>query len=232
LIIAGNFKSFKTREGTKEYLEKLEAEVLNSSSEVVIFPPSTALQSWKGKVSVGTQNAYPTENGAFTGEIGLEQLEEFQTKYILIGHSERREILKERDKFIAEKFDFFTENSFKVILCIGESLEIRREGEEKVLEFLNRQLEKIDLSKDFVIAYEPIWAIGTGITPTLQEIDSILEKLHKLSGKKVLYGGSVKLSNSVEILSLPNCDGVLVGGASLEPLDFAKMVSIADEVQK
>jgi triosephosphate isomerase len=233
LIVAGNFKTFKGREESGEYLDRLESLVSDSESEVVVFPPITALQSHSGKVAVGSQNGYPAENGAFTGEIGLEQLREFSIETILIGHSERREILNESDDFISEKFQFFSEQNFQIVLCIGESLETRKKGKREVMEFLKGQLSKIDLSyKNFVIAYEPIWAIGTGITPTNSEIEHALRNLAEFSGKEILYGGSVKLENVEEILSLPSCSGVLVGGASLNADNFGKMVKIADKVEK
>jgi triosephosphate isomerase len=232
LIVAGNFKTFKTREGTKEYLEKLEKLVSDSKSEIVVFPPATAIQKHSGKVSIGIQNIYPVENGAFTGEIGLEQIREFDIDTVLLGHSERREHLNESDDLIAQKFEFFSKNEKRIVLCIGESLETRKKGKTEVLNFLKQQLQKIDLSyENFVIAYEPIWAIGTGLTPTSGEIENVLHNLKEMTKREILYGGSVKVGNVEEILSLPSCSGVLVGGASLIAEDFAKMVEFADEVQ-
>lgn len=233
MIISANFKTFKNRWETKEYLNLLEREISETSVDIIVFPPLTALQSHHGKISIGTQNSYPVKNGAFTGEIGIEQLDEFDIKTILIGHSERREILKESNEVISEKFNFFAENNFRIIFCVGESLEIRERGDEVLFNFLKSQFDGIDLSyQNFVIAYEPIWAIGTGLTPTLEEIDKTLSWIKNFSGKDLLYGGSVKLQNIEEILSLNSCDGVLVGSASLEVEDFAEMVKIASTITK
>ena len=124
MIISANFKSFKTRKDTEIYLEKLDENISNSSQEVIVFPPATALQNSLENVVVGTQNSYPAQNGAFTGEIGVEQLDEFGIKTILIGHSERREILGETQDEIAQKFKFFSDNRFQIVYCIGEPLNI------------------------------------------------------------------------------------------------------------
>jgi len=233
LIISANFKTFKTRGETKEYLEKLEEGISSTSSEVIVFPPLTALQKHSGRVTIGTQNSYPVENGAFTGEIGLEQLNEFDIKTILIGHSERREILGERQSDIAKKFQFFAERDFRIVYCIGEPLEVRKSTKEELYNYLKKQFEGIDLSyNNLVIAYEPIWAIGTGVTPTLEEIDETLSWIGDFSSKPILYGGSVKLGNIREILALNSCSGVLVGSASLNVDNFRKMIQIADEIEK
>jgi triosephosphate isomerase len=233
LIVAGNFKTFKTRKGTREYLEELEKLVSDSKSEVVVFPPATAIQDRIEKVEIGTQNLYPTKNGAFTGEIGLEQIEEFGIKTVLLGHSERRDILNESEDLIAQKFRFYSKEKLRIVFCVGENLEIRESGEDEVFKFLQNQLININLDyENFVIAYEPIWAIGTGFTPTLEQIETIAKKLKELTGKDVLYGGSVKPENVADILSQKSVSGVLVGGASLKADQFAKIVKIADEVSK
>jgi triosephosphate isomerase len=228
MLIAGNFKSFKTRKETANYLKRLDKLVINSSQEIIIFPPATTFDNFSlKKVKIGSQNGYPAKNGAFTGEITLEQLEEFNIKNILIGHSERRNILKEDNNLIKEKFNFYKSQDFNIILCIGESLELRKKGFESVKEFLLSQLKNIDVSyQNLIIAYEPIWAIGTGITPTNGEIKETIQFIKGLVKKPTLYGGSVKESNIKEILK--NSDGVLVGGASLSVDTFANMVKIAD----
>ncbi|MDD5359021.1 MAG: triose-phosphate isomerase [Sulfurovaceae bacterium] len=221
MIFAANFKTNHTRTSTKEYILKLENLVKNSSDEFYIFPPTSALQSSFGKVIIGTQNAYPTKNGAFTGEIGLEQLEEFSIKTILIGHSERRTILGESQEFIAQKFDFFKNNGFKIIYCIGEPLEVRESGESKVIEFLAEQFNGIDINyENLIIAYEPIWAIGTGVSATNIQIASTHKAVKQICNQPLLYGGSVNSSNIKEVLSTANVDGVLVGSASLEVENF------------
>ena len=135
MIYAANFKTNHTRLSTKEYITLLQSKLKdkNPKDKIYIFPPLTALDSYSGDFTIGTQNAYPIKNGAFTGEIGLEQLAEFDIKTILIGHSERREILGESQEFIAKKFAFFQEHGFNIIYCIGEPLEIREQGEDAVM---------------------------------------------------------------------------------------------------
>ena len=227
MIFAANFKTNHTRASTEKYIESLKEKLLAKKSEdkVYIFPPATALNSYEGDFTVGAQNAYPTQNGAYTGEIGIEQLEEFGIKTILIGHSERREHLGESQEIIAQKFAFFKEQGYEILYCIGEPLEIREEGNEAVMEYLLAQFDGIDISyKDLIIAYEPIWAIGTGRSATVEEIASTHESLKKTVQKPLLYGGSVKPANIKEITDIRGVDGVLVGSASLDAESFSKMI--------
>lgn len=221
MIFAANFKTNHTRASTKEYLATLASLAQKSSDEFYVFPPLSALQSSMGKVIVGSQNAYPVKNGAFTGEIGLDQLEEFDIKTILIGHSERRVLLGESMEFIAKKFEFFKNNDFKIIYCIGEPLEVREAGESDVIEFLGEQFCGIDIEyENLIIAYEPIWAIGTGKSATADEIASTHRAIKKICNKPLLYGGSVNMANIKDVLATPNVDGVLVGSASLDVQNF------------
>ena len=227
MIYAANFKTNHTRQTTKNYIEELKEKIAGKKTEdsVYIFPPSTALDRFEGDFTVGTQNAYPTQNGAYTGEIGVEQLEEFSIKTILIGHSERREIIGESQEIVAEKFAYFKEQGFEIIYCIGEPLEVREQGDEAVIEYLLAQFEGIDTSYDnLIIAYEPIWAIGTGRSATVEEIASTHEALKKTVQKPLLYGGSAKPANIKEITSIRGVDGVLVGSASLDAGSFSEMV--------
>jgi len=225
-IVAANFKTNLTRLQTGEYLGELENLIEEVEGvEVLVFPATSSLVAHKGKAVVGAQNAYPAQSGAYTGEIGLVHLEEFGIKTILIGHSERREILKESQIDVAKKFDFFKQQGFRIIYCIGESLSVKEKGEDAVIEYLSSQLEGIDTSyANLVIAYEPIWAIGTGLTPTLQEIESLHKKLKTLADVPLLYGGSVKPNNAKEIMALDAVDGVLVGSASLKVEDFVEII--------
>ena len=173
----------------------------------------------------GAQNAYPTQNGAYTGEIGIEQLEEFGIKTVLIGHSERREHLGESQQIVAEKFAFFKEQGYEIIYCIGEPLEIREQGDEAVIEYLLAQFDGIDISyNNLIVAYEPIWAIGTGRSATVEEIASTHTSLKQTVQKPLLYGGSVKLDNIKEITDIRGVDGVLVGSASLDAKNFSEMI--------
>ncbi|OQX76805.1 MAG: triose-phosphate isomerase [Epsilonproteobacteria bacterium 4484_65] len=227
MIYAANFKTNHTRQTTKNYIEELKEKIAGKKTEdsVYIFPPSTALDRFEGDFTVGAQNAYPTQNGAYTGEIGVEQLEEFSIKTILIGHSERREIIGESQEIVAEKFAYFKEQGFEIIYCIGEPLEVREQGDEAVIEYLLAQFEGIDTSYDnLIIAYEPIWAIGTGRSATVEEIASTHEALKKTVQKPLLYGGSAKPANIKEITSIRGVDGVLVGSASLDAGSFSEMV--------
>lgn len=228
MIFAANFKTNHTRVSTEKYIKALKEELLAKKPEdqVYIFPPATALAKYEGDFTIGAQNAYPVQNGAFTGEIGTEQLEEFGIKTILIGHSERREHLGESQDKVAQKFSFFKEQGYEILYCIGEPLEIREEGDEAVMEYLLAQFDGIDITyKDLIIAYEPIWAIGTGRSATVDEIASTHESLKKTVQKPLLYGGSVKPSNIKEITDIRGVDGVLVGSASLDAESFFQMIS-------
>jgi triosephosphate isomerase len=227
MIFAANFKTNHTRASTKLYIEKLRSGIAakHADDKVYIFPPATALDHFEGDFTIGAQNAYMAQNGAFTGEIGLEQLAEFEIRTILIGHSERREFLGEDQSFVAKKFSFFQSQGFEIIYCIGEPLEIREQGEQAVIEFLLSQFEGIDISYDnLIVAYEPIWAIGTGRSATVNEIASTHEALKKTVQKPLLYGGSVKVDNIREITQIRGVDGVLVGSASLDVEQFSKMI--------
>jgi len=235
MIIASNFKTNHTRKSTQAYLQKLNSFVTESGSrqDVLVFPPTTALDSFDlaPNIRVGVQNAYPVEKGSFTGEIGLEQIEEFGLKTILIGHSERRHILGETQELCAKKYDYFKEQGFEIVYCIGEPKEVREEGITSVLEYNFEQLEGIDLSYEkLIVAYEPVWAIGTGLTATVEQIEETLGKLRETIKAPLLYGGSVKVANTREILQIENCDGVLVGTASWDVDSFSQMIAIADEL--
>ena len=227
MIFAGNFKTNHNRKTTRAYLNALAKKVVDKRDEdrIYIFPPLTALEKFTTEFRVGVQNAYPTRNGAFTGEVGLEQLDEFDIKTILIGHSERREYLSESQSQVAKKFEFFKENSFEIIYCIGEPIEIREQGEDAVISYLLAQFEGIDISyNNLIIAYEPIWAIGTGRSATIKEIASTHKTLKLTVDKPILYGGSVKPENIKEITDIDGVDGVLVGSASLSVDSFSQMI--------
>jgi triosephosphate isomerase len=227
MIYAANFKTNHTRATTRAYIEELARKLVEKKEEdrVFIFPPSTALDRFEGDFTTGTQNAYPAKNGAFTGEIGLEQLEEFGIETILIGHSERREYMKEDQVTVAAKYAYFMEQGFEIIYCIGEPLEVRDAGDEAVSKYLLAQFEGIDLSYGKVIvAYEPIWAIGTGRSATAEEIASTHAMLKSNMDRPLLYGGSVKPANIKEITAIDGVDGVLVGSASLDVESFSQMI--------
>ena len=235
MIFAANFKMNHTRASTLEYLTTLESALECrdiANDEIFVFPPATALCNWSGSIIIGAQNAYMQTNGAYTGEIGLEQLEEFGIDTILIGHSERRSILGESQEFIAKKYEWFKEHNFRIIYCIGEPLEVRESGDEAVAEYLWEQFEGIDIDYDrLIVAYEPVWAIGTGLSANSEQIASIHGELRKRVSSSILYGGSVKPNNAKEILSIDNVDGVLVGSASLKVESFLEMIDSAKSSQ-
>jgi triosephosphate isomerase len=233
MIIAANLKTNLTRSATKIYVNSVEKCAKTTSQDILVFPAMTSLDTFQTqKTVIGAQNAYPTFNGAFTGETGLEQLEEFGLKTILIGHSERRHILGETQEFIVKKFNFFKEKGFKIIYCIGEPLEVRKASKEKMMEFIAAQYKGIDTAyENLIIAYEPVWAIGTGLVPTLEDIQEMHTELKTKSSAPLLYGGSVKVGNVKDILTIKNVDGVLVGSAALNAKDFCSMINVAESLE-
>lgn len=228
MIFAANFKTNHTRASTSEYMQKLDSamSLKGDDKRVYVFPPSTAFGAYSFKnITQGAQNAYPIQNGSCTGEIGLDQLDEFGIKTILIGHSERRHILKESDELIREKYNFFKSKGFEIFFCIGEPLSVKESGFERVMEYNLAQLEGIDLEyENLVVAYEPVWAIGTGISAKTEDIDAIHKGLKRYIKAPLLYGGSVKPSNAKEILSLKSVDGALIGTASWELDSFLAII--------
>ncbi|HEX5711019.1 MAG TPA: triose-phosphate isomerase [Sulfuricurvum sp.] len=233
MIVCANFKANKTRQETQAYMAVVESFVSANEIEdtIIVFPPFTALEHRPRNVLIGVQNAYPANNGAFTGEITLEQLEEFDVKTILIGHSERRHILGETQEQIAAKFRFFAEQGFVIVYCVGEPLTVREQGDEALTRYIEAQCVGIDLNyPDLIVAYEPVWAIGTGLTPTNEQIEEVHRTLHLKTTAPLLYGGSVKVDNAGAIMALANVDGVLVGSASLSANDFCEMIAQAAEL--
>ncbi len=213
---------------------------INTEYEIVIFPPFTALKTAVeftsgADVKIGAQNMFYEEKGAFTGEISPLMLKDIGVEYILIGHSERRKYFGETEELFSLKIESGLKHGFKAMYCVGETLREREEGVHK--EVVERQLveglksverKNIDAIS---IAYEPVWAIGTGRTATPEQaeemhafIKEILRKLFGTDNIPVLYGGSVKPHNVAELTEEPHIDGALVGGASLSPADFAEII--------
>lgn len=235
MIIAANLKTNLTREKTTKYIKEVENFLSKNSisQEVLVFPAISNLNLHVGDVIVGAQNAYPTINGAFTGEIGYEQLEEFGIKTILIGHSERRHIIGETQEELVKKFNFYKNLGFKIVYCVGEPLEVREAGHDKMMGYISKQYEGIDTSyENLIIAYEPVWAIGTGLTPTSGDIVAIHKELKEKSSAPLLYGGSVKVTNAKEVLALDGVDGILVGSAALYVEHFCTMCEYAQSLEK
>lgn len=230
-ILAANFKSNLTLPKIKDYFSKLDSKILEGD-EVCVFPPFFGMSERAERFSIGVQNAYPAQKGAFSGEITLEALQDFGIDSILIGHSERRNLLGESQEFCAQKFEFFAKQGFRIFYCIGESLEVRERGRGAIEEFLASQFEGIDTNyKNLIIAYEPIWAIGSGVSAQASEIEERHAYLRSLVSCPLLYGGSVQVGNLEEILRIKNVDGVLVGSAALEVENFIKMLEIVRQMK-
>ncbi len=232
MILAANFKANHTRASTQKYVTTVEDFLHSQQSggipDLYLFPPASALDRSSRMITVGAQNCWHRESGAFTGELCTEQLDEFDIKTILIGHSERREIFRESQEIIDEKFNYFKELGYKIIYCIGEPLEARESGTEALMEHLDEQLSGIDVNyRKLIVAYEPIWAIGSGLTPESREIELVHRALSQRVKAPLLYGGSVKVENAHEILSLEHVSGVLIGSGALDADSFCKIIKIA-----
>ena len=206
----------------------------NTNSKCVVICPTAIyldyLSKNKNSFYVGAQNVSEHEEGAYTGEISVRSLVETNVNFCIVGHSERRQIFKEKDQGINLKSERLIANNVIPIICIGETLEQKEKGiTNTVLE--TQLMNSIPSSSTFentIIAYEPVWAIGTGLTPTIEEIDEthrfIRDHNDKFNKYKILYGGSVKASNAREITDLANVDGALIGGASLKSEEFTKII--------
>ena len=228
-IIASNFKTNHTRKSTALFINEVNDYLKSNEikNEVYVFPTATSLDLFDtvSTFSIGAQNAYATASGSFTGEIGTTQLDEFEIKTILIGHSERRHILGESQEEIAKKYDFYKNLGYKIIYCIGEPLEVKNQGIEKTLEYIYEQFVGIDTNyEDLILAYEPVWAIGTGVTATNDDIKNVHNAIKATITKPLLYGGSVKVENVREICQIPNVDGALIGTASWKTEDFIQIL--------
>jgi triosephosphate isomerase len=242
--IAANWKMNKTVAEASEFVDALLPRIAATQHDVVICPPFTALSEvvqrrYGTAVKVAAQNMHEEDSGAFTGEVSAPMLVELDVEAVILGHSERRQLFGETDEALARKVPAALAAGLEPILCVGESEAARDGGETE--EVLERQLqadlagvEATDLAK-VVIAYEPIWAIGTGKVATpeqAQEACAYIRDVVSMRGGvaddlRVLYGGSVKPGNAAELLSLPDVDGALVGGAALDAEDFAAIVEAA-----
>lgn len=236
-IIASNFKTNHTRKSTKEFIDDVNRYMLESNitNEIFIFPSSTSFDNFDlvPNLTLGAQNAYHAKDGSYTGEIGTIHLDEFGIKTILVGHSERRHILGENQKDVALKYNYYKALGYKIIYCFGEPLEVKELGLTETLGYIWEQFDGIDLNyENLILAYEPVWAIGTGVSATIEDITTIHKKIKKKIDKPLLYGGSVKLCTLQDILEVPNVDGVLVGTASWEVEDFKKMIYIAAKLDE
>ncbi len=242
-VIAGNWKMNKSPNDVKTFMESFPTLVKDADAEVVLCVPyidlKTALDLAMGtNVKIGAQNMHYEEKGAFTGEISPKMLKDINVEYVIIGHSERREYYNETNESVNKKLKAAFEYGLKPILCVGETLSQREEGVTK--NFVTTQVEKAldgltnNQIASTIIAYEPIWAIGTGKTASKEDANEVCgwirEKVRELYGDVadeivIQYGGSVKPSNAKELFSMSDIDGGLVGGASLDPEEFSKIVN-------
>lgn len=245
-IAAANWKMNLSLQQATELLDEIVIKniVLSENQEAVFGVPFPYLLLAKDKVKnsknyfVAAQNCYTKESGAFTGEVSAAMLSSLEIKFIIIGHSERREYFSEDNYTLAQKVDACLKNNMKPIFCCGESLQIRESENQN--EYVERQLKEslfhLDSSsiKNFVIAYEPIWAIGTGKTATAEQAQEMHAHIRNVIAEKygndiagsisILYGGSVKANNAKEIFGKKDVDGGLVGGASLNASEFAEII--------
>lgn len=246
-VIAGNWKMNMLPNEAIEFITRLTQTAKQSKSEIILCVPYidlfySLLTAQDTPIKIGAQNMHHKESGAYTGEISGKMLKSIHVEYVIIGHSERRKYFAETDEIVNLKLQAAFENNLKPILCVGETLEQREAG--KAQEVITKQIEA-DLTgltkeqvQNTIIAYEPIWAIGTGKTATVEDankaIKQIREKIQELYGEQtaqnaiLLYGGSVSAGNSKELLSASQIDGALIGGASLKIEEFEKIVKDND----
>ncbi len=246
VVIAGNWKMNKNAAETTALLNEMTSIIKDADCKVLLCVPainiSTAVEAVKGScIEIGAQNCHWATNGAFTGEISADMLKSFGIKYAIIGHSERRQYFGETDKTVNMRSLACLENGITPIICVGENLEEREKDITK--DVIKTQIEAglagftSEQLHNTIIAYEPVWAIGTGKTATAEQAEEVCAYIRQLLGeifcpncaKKVTiqYGGSMNASNAKELLSMPNIDGGLIGGASLKAVDFNTIVESA-----
>ena len=245
-VIAGNWKMNKNRAEAKALIADMAPLVKNASCDVVICVPftnlETALDATKGtNIKVGAQNCHWAESGAFTAEISAGMLKELGVGYVIIGHSERRQYFGETDVTVNKRVRAALNAGLKVILCVGELLEQREQGITNETVSLQTKIALMGVTeeelKNIIIAYEPVWAIGTGKTATSDQANEVNHAIRmvvaSLYGKKagdgitIQYGGSMNAANAAELLGKEDVDGGLIGGASLKAADFAVIVNAA-----
>jgi len=242
-IIAGNWKMNKTKAEAVALIEELKPLVKDAECDVVVCVPFTDIyavaEAVKGSnIHLGAQNVHFAESGAFTGEVSADMLLEAGVEYVIIGHSERRQYFGETDETVNKRTLTALAKGLTPIVCVGESLEERETG--KTEEVLKTQivngLKGIEDIKKVVIAYEPIWAIGTGKTATSEQANETIAFIRKVVGEtfcpkcaeavRIQYGGSMNAKNAHELMSMPEIDGGLIGGASLKAVDFSIVVKM------
>ena len=247
-VIAGNWKMNLNRKEAKALIEEVKPLVTGADCEIVVCVPFTDLETVgaavKGSaIKLGAQNCHFANSGAFTGEISASMLSEMGVEYVVLGHSERRQYFGETDVTVNKRLLAALEAGLKVILCVGERLDDRELGVTTELVAMQTKIALTGVTEDMLsnvlIAYEPVWAIGTGKTATAEQAEevcySIRQTLSELYGAEkaesvtIQYGGSMNATNAAELLSKENVDGGLIGGASLKAPDFAAIVKAASE---
>lgn len=242
-IVAGNWKMNKTPQEAVNLINELKPLVKNNTVDVVFCPPFVSLMlavelTKDSNIEIGAQNMYYEESGAYTGEVAPAMLKEIGVKYVILGHSERRAYFGETNEIVNKKVLKAIEHDLIPIVCVGETLEQREQGITIDLVRLQTKIALKDVSaedaKKIIIAYEPIWAIGTGKTATSQQAEEVCKAIRQAvadiydqsvaSAVRIQYGGSVNAGNASELFAMPNIDGGLVGGASLKT-DFGKIVN-------
>ena len=229
-VIAGNWKMNGTTTGLKDMISALQN--VDTENKIILCVPYTMLGLDSGRAFLGAQDVSTHDHGAYTGEVSASMIADTGAKYVIVGHSERRQYHSETNDVVRQKVSAALSFGLTPIICVGETMEEKRAGKTmEIIESGVRESIPNDIDKDIIVAYEPRWAIGAGLTPTTEEITEahtlIANTLSSmgLSGTTILYGASVKGSNAAEIMSIPNVDGVLVGGASLKPDDFIPIIT-------
>ncbi len=229
-IIAGNWKMNGTRTALSEMINALQN--IDTQNTIILCVPYTLLNIDSGRIALGAQDTSTHDHGAYTGEVSAQMIAETGAKYVIVGHSERRQYHGETNNIVQQKAAAAMTAGLIPIICIGETMDEKQSGiAMQVIESGVRECVPPNTNKNIIIAYEPRWAIGAGITPTDDEIAAahklIADTLSNmgLTNIPILYGASVKATNAAQIMSIPNVDGVLVGGASLKPDDFIPIIT-------
>tara|TARA_B100001250_G_scaffold365320_1_gene345938 strand:+ start:2025 stop:2777 length:753 start_codon:yes stop_codon:yes gene_type:complete len=244
-IIAGNWKMNKLPSEGRSFINEVVNLVLDIKSVSVIFaPPFTGLfeVQVKSPFHIAAQNCHWEDSGALTGEISVSMIKDCGVEYVIVGHSERRHIFGEKNEWVNKKAKALLENGVSPILCVGETIAQRESGEtESVLkDQLEKGLDSISDVRNCIIAYEPVWAIGTGLTATNEQVEIAHQFIREVIGNKygngdgthILYGGSVNSGNAESLIQTEGVDGFLIGGASLDAGSFASIIKIVEEVQE
>lgn len=243
-MIIGNWKMYKTVDEALEFVKTLAPLVAKSQARVgiavpytTLMPVATFVEHLEVPLSVGAQNVSDAEEGAFTGEVSGKMLRDAGAQFVIVGHSERRQLFHESNAFVNRKVKRALADGLHVIVCVGETLEEKEAGLEEsvLLKQITESLDGVENLENITLAYEPIWAIGTGKVAKSQDAQKVHAFCRKVIAEKwgeeaaksltIQYGGSVKPENAAELLSKPDVDGLLVGGASLAPASFGQIVN-------